>query len=176
MKIAITGHTKGIGKGIFDHLTENNYDIVGYSRSNGWNIDDYHRCSREISNYDCFINNAYSFSNGYSQTELLRNVWKQWKGNASKIIICMGSYGTDFIQPRDHPYIIHKHALDQTVKQLRAASQFPKIVNIRPSYVNVERLSHIDAKKINPEEIGKIIDFIIKNKNNFQILDLSLAK
>lgn len=176
MKIAITGHTKGIGKAIFNYLSDNNYDVVGYSRSNGWNIDNYQRCAKEISKYDCFINNAYSFANGYSQTELLREVWKSWKDDSSKLIICIGSYGTDFVQPRDHPYTIHKHALDQTVKQLRVASQFPKISNVRPSYVDVERISHINAEKINPIEIGKVIEFIIKNKNDFQILDLSLTK
>lgn len=176
MKIAITGHTKGIGKSIFDLLTNQDYTVFGYSRSNGWNISDIQKCGEEIALNDCFINNAYSFSNGYAQTELLREVWKKWQGDSTKLIICIGSYGTDFIQPRDHPYTIHKHALDQTIKQLRAASQFPKIVNIRPSYVDVERISHISAEKIHPCSLGKIVDFILKNKNEFQILDLSVSR
>lgn len=176
MKISITGHTKGIGKSTFDYLKNQTYDISGYSRSNGWDISDIQRCTDEFALSDCFINNAYSFSNGHAQLELLRGIWKKWKGNPNKLIICMGSYGTDFIQNRDHPYTIHKHALDQTIKQLRAASQFPKISNIRPSYVDVERISHIESNKIDPLNIAKIIEFILINKENFKILDLSLEK
>jgi len=176
MKIAITGHTKGIGKSIIDYLSSHSYEVTGYSRSNGWNIDEYVKCADEISNYDCFINNAYSFSNGYAQSELLREVWRKWRGNSNKFIICLGSYGTDFVQNRDHPYTIHKHALDQTIKQLRSADQFPKISNIRPSYVDVGRLSHMNVEKINPVNLGKLIDFVLTNRQDFQILDISLTK
>ena len=37
MKIAITGHTKGIGQAIYDLLGQE-HDVIGYSRSNGYNI------------------------------------------------------------------------------------------------------------------------------------------
>jgi NADP-dependent 3-hydroxy acid dehydrogenase YdfG len=176
MKYAITGHTRGIGKSIFDYLNNSNFDITGYSRSTGWNISDSQRCAIEFEKYHCFINNAYSFSNGYAQTELLRAVWQKWKGNKEKIIICIGSYGTDFVQPRDHPYTIHKHCLDQTIKQLRSASKYPKIVNVRPSYVDVDRIAHIADDKISPDSIGKLVKFILENKDEFQILDVSLSK
>jgi NADP-dependent 3-hydroxy acid dehydrogenase YdfG len=176
MKIAITGHTKGIGKAIFDYLLDNNYDIAGYSRSNGWNIDNYQHCAKEISKYDCFINNAYSFANGYSQTELLREVWKSWKDDPSKTIITIGSYGTEFTQRRDHPYTIHKHALDQTVKQLRAAAVNPHMVNIRPSWVDVARVATFKEPKVAPQSIADTVEFVLKNRDDFRVYDISLGK
>jgi NADP-dependent 3-hydroxy acid dehydrogenase YdfG len=176
MKYIITGHSKGIGKSIFEFLQEKNLDITGISRKNGWDINDYHRCAREIEKYDCFINNAYSFSNGYSQTELLRTVWEKWQGKEEKLIINIGSYGTEFIQARNHPYTIHKHALDQTIKQLRFTNPYPKIINIKPGYVNTERIRHIASKKIEPVKIGFLINFILENRNDFHILDVTLVK
>ena len=37
MKIAITGHTKGIGKALYDNLSQQ-HEVEGYSRSNGFDI------------------------------------------------------------------------------------------------------------------------------------------
>ena len=39
MRIAITGHSKGIGKSIFDTLQQS-HDCKGFSRSNGYDITD----------------------------------------------------------------------------------------------------------------------------------------
>ena len=59
MKIAITGHSRGIGKACFD-LFSAEHECVGFSRSNGYDI------SKGIINIidqslecDVFINNAY---------------------------------------------------------------------------------------------------------------------
>ena len=37
-KIAITGHTKGIGKCLYKRLTDKGYEVRGYSTSTGYNI------------------------------------------------------------------------------------------------------------------------------------------
>ena len=37
-KIAITGHTKGIGKAIADLYSKKNYEVIGLSRSNGYDM------------------------------------------------------------------------------------------------------------------------------------------
>ena len=39
MKIAITGHSKGIGKACSDLLSAE-HEVIGLSRSNGYNIDE----------------------------------------------------------------------------------------------------------------------------------------
>ena len=60
-KIVITGHTKGIGKAIFDKFTEVScHEIIGMSRSNGYDIEkDFDKIVQEATGAEIFINNAY---------------------------------------------------------------------------------------------------------------------
>ena len=48
MKVVITGHTKGIGKSVFDLLNDKGYDVVGLSRSNGFDISEAQKVAEEI--------------------------------------------------------------------------------------------------------------------------------
>ena len=60
-KIVITGHTKGIGKAIFDKFTEVScHEIIGMSRSNGYDIEkDFDKIVQEATGADFLVNNAY---------------------------------------------------------------------------------------------------------------------
>jgi hypothetical protein len=60
-KIVITGHTKGIGKAIFDKFTEVScHEIIGMSRSNDYDIEkDFDKIVQEATGADFFVNNAY---------------------------------------------------------------------------------------------------------------------
>ena len=58
MKIAITGHSKGIGKACFDVLSKD-HEVIGFSRSNGFNINQPRKIFIASINCDVFINNAY---------------------------------------------------------------------------------------------------------------------
>jgi hypothetical protein len=88
MKVAITGHTSGIGKCIYERLTP---DVVGFSLSNGYNINDQSDRNRiiiESINCDIFINNA---SDSFGQTLLFLELFQEWKNNPNKTIINVGS-------------------------------------------------------------------------------------
>ena len=87
MKYAMTGHTQGIGQGLYNRLSP---DAIGFSRSNGYDInnkEDRRRIIRESRDCDVFINNAES---GFSQTYLLIELFKEWK-DTNKTIINVGS-------------------------------------------------------------------------------------
>ena len=86
MKIAITGHTKGIGKACADLLGQE-HEIVGLSRSNGFDIQQTNMCAMKIVPCDVFINNAYI---SVFQSRLFEVVFKHWKDNP-KTIINLGS-------------------------------------------------------------------------------------
>ena len=58
MKIGITGHSEGIGNDIYSNLIKE-YDVIGFSRSNGFNIKNTDKIIEQLENCDVFINNAY---------------------------------------------------------------------------------------------------------------------
>ena len=78
MKIAITGHKRGIGQEFHRQLKDLGHDIVGISRSDGENIRRTVHTASLIEPCDMFINNAISM---YAQTELLFEVWHRWQGS-----------------------------------------------------------------------------------------------
>ncbi len=87
MQYAITGHTQGIGYAIYNRLMPN---IIGFSKSTGYDItnsSDRRRIISESRHCDCFINNA---TDGFGQTELLIELFYEWK-NQDKTIINVGS-------------------------------------------------------------------------------------
>jgi hypothetical protein len=87
MKYAITGHTQGIGQGLYNRLSPN---ATGFSRSTGYDIDnkeDRRRIIRESKDCDVFINSAGS---NFSQTYLLIELFNAWK-DTNKTIINIGS-------------------------------------------------------------------------------------
>ena len=68
MKIAITGHSKGIGKELYNILSLN-HTCEGFSRSNGFYIEkQQYLIVKGIHKCDVFVNNAYK---GYEQVNLL---------------------------------------------------------------------------------------------------------
>jgi hypothetical protein len=78
MKIAITGHKRGIGQEFAKQLSAQGHDIVGISRSDGENIRRVAHTASLIETCNMFINNAISF---YAQTELLFEVWHRWQSS-----------------------------------------------------------------------------------------------
>ena len=82
MKIAITGHTSGIGKGILEYYS-GEHEVIGFSLENGYNINDYNRILEETKECDIFINNAYSH---YTQSEIVSE-WAKVHSNDKHLII-----------------------------------------------------------------------------------------
>lgn len=87
MKIAITGHTKGIGKSIFDYYSNKHY-VKGFSRSTGFDITkNVSKILEESSDCNIFINNAWHSA---GQLDLLSK-WFLDNENKNRLIINIGS-------------------------------------------------------------------------------------
>lgn len=83
MKIAITGHSAGIGRAFASYLGDRGHDVVGLSKRDGNNIRNIAKTVEKILPCDMWINNAQS---GYAQTELLYKVVEVWGEDESKMI------------------------------------------------------------------------------------------
>ena len=157
MKIAITGHKRGIGKAFAEHFANNGHTIVGISRSDGENIRRTAHTASLIEPCDLFINNAISF---YAQTELLFEVWHRWQPykevhyiwnistklcELTKDIDIKGLTLRESMQYRNQ-----KMSLELAHQQLEMQSSNIKMSLIRPGDVNTQSFS--SAESISPED------------------------
>lgn len=143
MRIAITGHTSGIGKATVDLLEQNGFKCSGFSRSNGYDISNQEHLTKlanEIIDFDVFINNA---SSEWSQVELLYTVFNHWK-NKTRRIINISSNSGDGIKTYAYKYAVEKAALDKATIQLNNIRDAKcRVTNIRPGWVNTPRIAHL---------------------------------
>ena len=171
MKIAITGHTAGIGQAFTKILEPRGHEIVGISRRTGDNIRRIEHTANLIEPCDMFINNAQS---QYAQTELLYAVWQRWQGKEGKYIWNISTQMTE--QPINgtpdgqndltmSQYRNQKLALEEATKQLRFKNAWPAISIIRPGGVATQE--NFDNKnKTNIDVwVNSIIDIFALNEN-----------
>ena len=134
MKIAITGHSAGIGQALSTIYTEQGHEVVGISRRNGYNIRSVPKVASAIESCDVFINNAQV---GFAQTELLWEVWNRWRGQNKTIINISTQMTNNSVAPNEEwdQYIIQKKALELAHAQCRERSPLPKLILIKPGSI-----------------------------------------
>jgi nucleoside-diphosphate-sugar epimerase len=174
IKVAITGHTAGIGLHIVNELSD--LDVIGFSRANGYTIStDIGRKQiiKDSKDADVFINNAFSDENPWAQTELLVELWKEWKDCDKKIVVISSSTAhrweplQQFVGTRSIYYTLSKKLLEITVEQLWFESNLPLITIVAPTLMNVERTKHLDfAHQMNPKTFAESIRKIILEKDH----------
>lgn len=161
MRVAITGHTSGLGKALSCVFS----DFVGFSRKNGYDLRNYaerEKMYNEITECDVFINNA---NLGWNQSILLYELWEKWK-DKNKIIVNIGSDAADYSQTVARPYNIQKRSLQDACLQLQQAFQPCKVMLIKPGYIDTPSVQHIMATKMDPEELALYIRGLVELKNS----------
>lgn len=132
MKIAITGHTAGIGQALANEYSQRGHEIVGLSKRDGHNIRNTPKIADLIEPCDMFVNNAQA---GFAQTELLFEICRRWKGTNRPIVV-IGTMMTlapvSVIAGADE-YYVQKQALEQACVQLRY--QHHNITVVRPGAI-----------------------------------------
>ena len=156
MKVAITGHTSGLGKGLYDHFLNQGHEVFGLSRSNGFDISDNFKQVVDIcSECDLFINNAYC---GDSQSKLILSL----KNKVKKIIVC-GSSVSKYRDIIDTEYSKNKKDLSDLCRLISLHESSPDILYLDISFMgnDGEEKSKHDTVSIN--EIIKVVDFWLEN-------------
>ncbi len=162
MKIAITGHKKGIGKAFAEHLSARGHEIIGISRSDGENIRRTAHTASMIEPCDMFINNAISM---YAQTELLFEVWHRWHEDKEvhhiwniSTRLCEQSkdiYINGLTMRESMQYRNQKMSLELAHHQLNSQASNIKMSLIRPG--NVRTHSWSDPASISAEQYVKSV-------------------
>lgn len=133
MKIAITGHSAGIGQALSKIYESQGHEIIGLSRRVGYNIRSIPKVVSMIEPCDIFINNAQA---GFAQTELLFAVYEAWQ-QQNKTIINISTMMTS--EPNSSlpglnmmQYYVQKKALEEAIIQLRGLHQWPRLCLVKP--------------------------------------------
>ena len=180
MKIAITGHTAGIGQALAKILQSRGHDIVGISRRTGDNIRRTEHTANLIETCDMFINNAQT---QYAQTELLYAVWQRWKGKEGKYIWNISTQMTEIpvnSTPDGQDDIImsqyrnQKIALEEASRQLRFKNVWPCISVIRPGGVATQA-QFDSSNKANVDQWAQSIIDIFSYNENINISEISVG-
>lgn len=177
MKIAITGHSSGIGQALANEYSLRGHDIIGISRRNGNDIKETTKVAEIIEPCDTFINNAQS---GFAQTELLIEIAKRWQGKNKQIIVIstMLTQNPIIIGPNYNQFLyrVQKIALEETVKQIRFNDPNLKITLVRPGSIatNSDKTVPPSADVFNwAKTLVRTLDFV--QENNLFIEDISLG-
>ena len=138
MKCVITGHTSGIGKALQEYFLKDNWEVVGMSRSNGYDIQySLDRIITDSKGCDLFINCA---SSGIAQLEIARHLCLKVPK-----LITFGSCGSDFIDIWGKQYTLDKFELEKKCRLISlnndpnlADMLFIKIAYAETTYSNIK--------------------------------------
>jgi|TARA_R110002012_G_C11468884_1_gene593744 NAD(P)-dependent dehydrogenase (short-subunit alcohol dehydrogenase family) len=184
-KIAITGHTRGIGLALTERLDQDNYEVRGYSKSNGFNILRPNGVIKDIIDWDAdvFVNNAYAPE---AQSRLLYKIYEQWV-DKPKLIINMGATSSDSINnfaqlgynPDWTPYVSDKARLDWASLQL--SNQFKpgmcRVTMIKPGFVDTDSTAWlkglVEDYMMTADSVAEMIEWVIELGDEVQMRTLS---
>lgn len=186
--VAITGHTAGIGKAMAEYFTARDYYVIGFSRSNGYDISKEQgrlRIVDEAKSADIFVNNAYNFkTDDTGQTMLLYSMTKEWESQ-SKLIINVSSIGGDFAS-NNVPYNINKSHQDRHLKNVSHTTKKLHTINLKPYWVATDWVNTSwpdiakgsynwpDVGKLDVDQVMKVFDFAFTNLDTMRITEISM--
>lgn len=163
MKVVITGHTSGIGKAIYDHfLSFGGWEVVGLSRSNGYDIDkDFDKIVEESAGCFLFINNAYRDK---QQLKLIHAL----KDRVQKMIV-MGSVSRFYPELIPTDYVQDKKELAEACRLISLDPKGIDVLHLDLSFIENTEIDRKDPTAFNSdfvikfEEIISAINFWLTN-------------
>lgn len=176
MRVAITGHTRGIGRAVAQAFSDMGYEIIGFSRGTGYSLPEkIDSVVEQSSDCDIFINNVYTPEHN-SQLDLLYRMVDAWR-DTNRIIVNIGSRaGENYIRGEINRYAVAKHAQDSACEQIfNRPDQRPKVINIRPGYVDTEASQDVRVPKLSPEDVAKVIVWAIQQPVHIYVSSITLA-
>jgi len=175
MKIAITGHTKGIGKAMFETLSKE-HECIGFSRSTGHDIGlQQNVIINSVSDCDVFINNAYK---GMEQMNILNKLWEHWKFDETKTIVNIISQSKyPGISGNTSGYSAYKAALAHQafILMFKDYSRKCRMINVNPGYTDTGFGSHVTGvNKLTTGEVADAIAWAVNQPQHIEIGELGL--
>lgn len=189
-KIAITGHSKGLGQGLYTYFVKQN-QCMGFDLINGYDISkDSDRIIKESLDCDIFINNAYYYD---YQIEIAKK-WHQAHWNQNHVIINISSLIAEpllegeKIFPHLKPHIEEKQKLNRVSFEINSSDSLCKSITIMPGILNTGFRTPYDLPEdpeisktywnkivdkgtiLEVDDVVDVIDWVSNDKNSRRII------
>tara|TARA_B100000282_G_scaffold89762_1_gene62862 strand:+ start:348 stop:941 length:594 start_codon:yes stop_codon:yes gene_type:complete len=175
MKILITGHTIGIGAAC--EKIFNDYEVVGCSRSNGYDISIGNIRQQIIElarDCDVILLNAFSDEQRWAQHELLVDMFNAF-AKETKTIVVISSNASDTWKGQMRKYPSYKKLVDHSAKQMAHLNMPCRVINIRPGYVATTRINKDFHKQaMSPESLATAIRKILELPSDVRPAEVTL--
>lgn len=161
MKILLTG-TQGLAESL-NSLLSTTHEVTTVSQQNGHVLNEVTSWASHYFDHDILINNAY---HKWDQIEVLEVFSNQWKLDASKIIINVGSTVSDYCRSekdQDHTYLdyrVHKQALQLAFQKI-CKNVMCDVKLINPGPFDSAMTSHLTCKKLSKDTVAHYINWLI---------------
>lgn len=162
--VAITGHTSGIGKGLYEHFESQGCRVKGFSLDTGFDIslkENQEQIIELTKDCDLFINNAYS---GYAQVDIA-HLWQQQHWHDKHFIINTSSMAAEPLAdiPTNFPWLTpygeEKYAINKKSWEINHSGSKCKSIVIMPGVVATQFYNPYDTETQNGIELyNKIME------------------
>lgn len=182
MRIAVTGHTKGLGAEFKTHYESLGHTVLGFSRRNGYDLRNWAKLQsmlEQIKDCDMLISCAKP---DFVQTILLYEIYKLWRGQ-DKTIVNISSALTAiptnpphlFDDPMMDLYRTSKLSLNEASEQLSFKSELPQIMLVKPGHLYSNIPTDEDSARLTlwVNTLTAMID--LAGKNKFFIKEITLV-
>ncbi len=173
-KIAVIGHTKGIGKAIADLYKRKKYEIVGLSRTTGYDLEtDQEKIIEKLVDCELIVVNAYA---KFGQYHLLKRIYSEFHHHYKKVVVITSTSGTPQGKDEDNygadynEYCWHKEHLIKYVSELQE-ELFNKplsVYDVCPDVVDTDMIKGMweGLPKLTAEEIADTVRYCFESTFN----------
>lgn len=168
MRIGITGHSSGLGQGLYNFFKDAGFYVRGYSRSNGYNVDpeDWNNIVKifddvKKNRIDTFINNAYFGTAQEKVFETIYNYFEECKLSKDSdiaknnfTILNVNSRLGLLTEEYYSAYAFEKQKQHSISNPALHVHRNTRVINYFPGYIDTPMLADLEgSEKIKPERI-----------------------
>ena len=170
MRIGITGHSDFLGKGLFDLLGKN-HEVIGFSRSNGYDLKNYKKILTDVVDLDVFINNTYHPN---LQQKIFEELFDLWKGKDKTIFNVLTSAifnNGSFDDYRESKLNLQISALKLINSNL---DKKVRVINLYPN--TLEHNKRVGFSKVNFSEVHDVIEFQLNLPQSLEMTHICISR
>ena len=176
--IAVIGHTRGIGKAIVDLYKGKGFEVLGMSRSNGYDMTtEQEKIVDAVKNCALVVINAHA---GRSQLNLLKDMYGRYHDDKKKIAVITSTSGTpegrdeDFTDVDYQQYCEDKKELIRYIRELQddLLPRAMSVYDVCPDVVDTEMTNGLwtTLPKLTPEEVAQAVSYCFESTFNINTI------